>query len=380
MKRRTLLAAGLGGVTVAAAAGWHAVRGDDVPAAPEVAAVREPVPAAPPAKEDAARIRTVEHWTGVFLRSWDFADRNATPLSRSTDSRDHYDLAYDVDANTAMYRATGQDRYLDRALTWMENVVATAVPSGSLRGSSFQDRFRGWSSAKSGEDGDEVPLYESYLWRYGTTLLVAMKDHKDPGRRARYERLLAFAETDVFDKWHARGPADNIYRERTHMASHWALIAMNLAHLTGDQARKARCNAVVDEISSRLRGQLRRNPAEPTAWFWSDVWESAKRPGQDVGHGNGVVTYVVEARDRGQGWSDADVAAFGALLTKVVWPDEKTYRKFVDGTGTDNGWWSDGFVKLGRYDPAVQLRLEKHQVVNDQFAANMALNARLLRA
>jgi hypothetical protein len=35
-------------------------------------------------------------------------------------------------------------------------------------------------------------------------------------------------------------------------------------------------------------------------------------------------------------------------------------------------------VKLGRYDAAVQLRLEQHQVVNDQFAANMALNARIL--
>jgi hypothetical protein len=50
----------------------------------------------------------------------------------------------------------------------------------------------------------------------------------------------------------------------------------------------------------------------------------------------------------------------------------------VDGTGTDNGWYSDGFVKLGRYDAAVQRRLDEHQVVNDQFAANMALNAKLL--
>jgi hypothetical protein len=158
------------------------------------------------------------------------------------------------------------------------------------------------------------------------------------------------------------------------------MIAMNVAHLTADQSRKARCNTVVDQISTQLRQQLRRNPAEPTAWFWSDVWDSAKRPGQDVGHGNGVVTYVVEARDRNQGWSAADLAAFSSLLTKVIWPGGTTYHAYVDGTGTDNGWWSDGFVKLGRYDPAVQLRLEKHQVVNDQFAANMALNARLLRA
>jgi hypothetical protein len=375
MRRRTVLVAGFGAVVAGSAAGLHAVRGGD-----EVPEVREPAPAAPPAVEDAARIRSVAHWTGVFMKSWDFADANATPLSRSTDSRDHYDLAYDVDACTAMFRATGQTRYLDRALTWMENVVATAAPSTSLKGSSFQDRFRGWPSSKTGEDGDEVPLYESYLWRYGTTLLVAMRDLTDPGYRARYDRLLAFAETDLFDKWHSRGTGDYIYRERTHMASHWALIAMNLAHLTGDQARKARCNAVVDEISSRLRGQLRRNPAEPTAWFWNDVWGSANQPGQDVGHGNAVVTYVVEARDRGQGWTDTDMAAFSALLIKVIWPGGTTYRKFVDGTGDDNGWWSDGFVKLGRYDPAVQLRLENHRVVNDQFAANMALNARLLRA
>lgn len=373
MKRRTVLIAGLGGVAAAGAAGLHLVRAqDDDPLLP--------LPAVPPAIEEASKIKPVAYWTGIFMKSWDFALGNATPLSRSKDSRDHYDLAYDVDACTAMFRATGQHRYLDRALTWMENTVAAAVPSTALRNSSFQDRFQGWASSRAGGRGDEVPLYESYLWRYGTTLLVAMKDLKEPGYQARYRRLLAFAETNVFDKWHTRGTRSYIYRERTHMAAHWALIAMNLAHLTADQGRRARCNAVVDQISTQLREQLRRNPAEPTAWFWSDVWGSAKRPGQDVGHGNAVVTYVAEARDRNQGWSAADTAAFCALLTKVVWPGGTTYHAYVDGTGTDNGWWSDGFVKLGRYDPAVQLRLERHQVVNDQFAANMALNARLLRA
>jgi hypothetical protein len=97
-----------------------------------------------------------------------------------------------------------------------------------------------------------------------------------------------------------------------------------------------------------------------------------------VSHGNGVIAYVVEGRDRGRPWTGADMAAFSALLTKVIWPGGTAYRAFVDGTGTDNGWFSDGFVKLGRYDAAVQLRLEQHQVVNDQFAANMALNARIL--
>jgi hypothetical protein len=90
------------------------------------------------------------------------------------------------------------------------------------------------------------------------------------------------------------------------------------------------------------------------------------------------MAYVVEARDRGQRWTAADMSGFAALLTDVIWPGGRTYRAYVDGTGSDNGWFADGFVKLGRFDPAVQRRLEDHEVVNDQFAANMALNARVL--
>jgi hypothetical protein len=73
------------------------------------------------------------------------------------------------------------------------------------------------------------------------------------------------------------------------------------------------------------------------------------------------------------------MVAFSVLLTKVVWPGGTKYAAYVDGTGSDNGWFSDGFVKLGRYDAAVQQRLETHQVANLHFAANMAFNASRLR-
>ena len=50
----------------------------------------------------------------------------------------------------------------------------------------------------------------------------------------------------------------------------------------------------------------------------------------------------------------------------------------VDGSGAGTGWFSDGFVKLGRYDAALQARLEPHQPANGQFYAAMALNAAVL--
>jgi hypothetical protein len=380
LARRSVLLLALTSLTAASA-----------PPRADVPAIMSPLPLPAPVPRAAVKLEPVAHWAAVFQQSWDYQYENSLPMSRSADSWDHYDLSYSVDSCIAMFRATDERRYLDRALEFVENVAGSAVASSALPDSSFHDGYRGWASSKSGQGGDEVPLYESYFWRYGTALLVAMRDdpavYRNTRYRARYDRLLAFAETDVFDKWYSRGARDTIYRERTHMAAHWALIALNLAQVTGDPARRARYLAVVANIDlhlpgsgASLRGQLRRNPVEPTAYFWSDVWGSARRPGQDVSHGNGVMAYVVEARDRGRTWTTSDMAAFSAVLTKVIWPGGRTYRSYVDGTGADNGWFSDGFVKLGRFDPAVQKRLESHEVVNDQFAANMALNARLLRS
>jgi len=359
---------------------------DDVPP------VMHPLPPAePPPPKVSVKLRSIGYWRGVYEQSWSYQTTTTLPQSRSGDSWDHYNLSYLVDANTAMYRATGARRYLDRALRYVENVVATAKPSAGMRSSQYRDHFRGWVSFSQdiGGTGEEVPLYESYFWRYATTLLRIMRDtpdaYADAGYRARYQRLLDFAEVDIFQKWYSRGANDNIYRERTHMASHWALIALNLAQITADPARRARYHQVVDNIDlhlpnahAGLRTQMRRNPANAWAYFWSDVWGSARRPGQDVPHGNGVIAYVVEARDNGSEWTAADMAGFAALLTRVVWPGGRTYHGFVDGTGTDNGWYSDGYVKLGRYDPRVQQRLDGHRVVNEQFAANMALNAKIL--
>jgi hypothetical protein len=374
--RRSLLILAAASLTAASAGPYT-----DVPA------VKRPLPAPPPMRRGTVRVRPLTYWAGVYEQSWDYQAANIEPQSRSTDSWDHYSLSYSLDANIAMFRATDARRYLDRALAWVENVMAASAVSATLSTSQYRDRYRGWVSQQEG--GTEVPLYESYFWRYGTALLPAMRAsapfYADSKYRARYNRVLRFAEVDVFEKWFTRGAGDNIYRSRTHMASHWAQIALNLSLVTTDAGRRARYREVIDNVDlhlpnvdASLRGQLRRNPAEPTAYFWSDVWGSFRRPGQDVGHGNGVISYVVEASGNASRWTGADMAAFSALLTKVIWPGGRTYRGYVDGTGTDNGWYSDGFVKLGRYDPAVQRRLDQHVVVNDQFAANMALNAKLL--
>jgi hypothetical protein len=348
---------------------------------------------APPheAAAGSAPVQPVSHWTDAYLATWDDELRQALPLSTSGDSWDLYELSYEVDSNTAMYRATGETRFLDRALLFIDNVVAKAQPSKSMTSSQYQDQYLGWVSHRHDDtDGQEVPLYESYFWRYATTTLRALRQtpaaYDDPRYRASYDRLLGFAEVNVFEKWDRRGANDNIYRDATHMAAHWALIALNLAAITTDDGRRAQYRAVVDNIDlhlpnapSSLHRQMVRSPVDGSAYFWTADWGSFRRPGQDVSHGNGVIAYVVESCDQGGNWNRTDMQRFGAVLTSILKPrGGDAFPAYVDGSGTDNGWIADGFVKLGRYSPAVQRWLERYPQVNDEFFANMALNARIL--
>jgi hypothetical protein len=332
-------------------------------------------------------LRSVADWDARFAQAWRSGRADALRLSRSRDSWDHYDASYSVDALTAAFRATGKREYLDDALILVENVVRSAGRSSSLPGSQYRDTFLGWASSRNG--GNEIPLYESYFWRYATTLLVVIRQHHelsgDTALQARYRALVSFAEQNVADKWYRRGANQNVFRSRTHMAAHWALISLNLAALTTDATHRSRDLGIVSAVDgglpnvpSSLRRQLTDNPADQAAYFWSDVWASTRRPGQDVAHGNGVIAYVVEANGRRSGWTAADMRRFIATLADVIWPHEGRGAAFVDGSGTGTGWFSDGFVKLGRFDAGLQRRLETHQPANGQFLANGALNAAIL--
>ncbi|WP_224247832.1 hypothetical protein [Hyalangium gracile] len=336
-------------------------------------------------------LRGVEDWEQRFLEQWDFEHHSSfLPASTSGDSWQLYTLAYGIDGNTAMYRATGKIQYLDRALLYVDNVIDTARDSWSLPDSHFRDAYRGWASQHPETLGDEVALTESYCWRYVTRLLRVIRErpalYGHTRYRKAYHRILEFTEKYIFDKWFSRGASSYIYRENTHMASHWAYIAMNLSLMSSDPTRQVRYQEVFHAINwhlpnhgSSLREQLRPHPAHAEAVFWDDAWGSRSRPGQDVSHGNGVVAFITEARDAGMEWEDPDVRALAVTLDSVIWPSARRYAEYVDGSGDGNGWFNDGFMKLGRYNVELQRRLETHLVgQNTQFYGNAALNVRIL--
>lgn len=340
-----------------------------------------PRPSEPP-----AGLLPVSHWQDLFDDALPGQDAEATRLSLSSDSWDFYTLAYSIDELTNMYEATGERRYADRAVRYVENVIASARLSRTLPTSDFQDDHLGWVSFRNGQSGQEVALFESYLWRYVARLLRVLHGtglDASPDLRDRYQRILDFTERDIVDKWVGRGADDYVYRSRTHMAAHWAMIGLDLAAVVDDPARRAGYAEIAHAVDrdmpdepSSLRGQLRLNPDEPAAYWWSDVWGVSGGAAQDVAHGNGVVAYVVEARDLGSTeWTPDDMARFSRALTAFVMRGDGRYPERVDGRGTGNGWIADGFVKLGRYDRTVQAALQDYGVQNTQYWAAMAANA-----
>jgi len=352
------------------------------------------VPALPVAPElaetaAAAERRGVAHWKQQFDRQRSYLLTHYGRLSRTGDSRDYYDLAYGIDAYVSMFEATGATSYLDGALELVSNVIADARPSTSLGARSFEDSYRGWVSGPSGVAGQEVPLYESYCWRYVCRLLTALRDddavYASTAYRKQYDAVLAFTEQHIFDKWYARGVNFYIYRQNTNMASHWAYIALHLRKHTRSTTRQVRCEKVHADIAVgglpnyggvSLKRQLSGGSASRSAVGWSESWGLVGQSPQDVSHANAEVAYVVEGRAHSTMWTDADIERMSLTLTEVIMRLKPLY---VDGTGKGTGWIADGFVKLGRFSPQVQRALETYQPQGQaQYIAAMAANARQL--
>jgi hypothetical protein len=344
---------------------------------------------------DVSNLRTISEWERLFVGAEPSNHPGAWEKASSGDSWDHYNLAYTIDGYVAMFQAVPNTQYLDQVLAYVQEVIRVAQPSYTLSNSRYKDSFMGWGAWSHPDpniNGGEYALFESYFWRYVAKMLRVMKETEgvltQETYRVQYDAILAFLEVNIFDKWMKRG-SSNIYRSRTHMAAHWAYIAMELSELTSSATRKQNALIVMNNIdldfpgtSSSLKGQMMPHPLDDQAYFWSSVWDSTTTPGQDVAHGNNVIAYVVESAERGYNWNTQEMGALSRTLLEVIWRQDNGsnyYSDFVDGSGAGTGWFSEGFVKLGRYNIEVQRRMENHTIGRGvQLYGNGALNARRL--
>lgn len=320
--------------------------------------------------------------------------------SKAGSSSNFYTCSEGIDALTAMYLATGDAKYIGDAVTLCKNITGSSV--------SVKGNYKGWTSKEASGNyrqvlGQEVPLYESYLFRYMARLLYEIKTHPAlfNAYKNDYASLLSFVETNGWQKWKSRGKGGSIgansmlMRSRTHMSAHWALTALFLGKITVNSGIKSECDAFVSEFNRRMRSNLRNNPVNPLAYAWNATWDdetpASRRIVQDISHGNNVIAYIVEAYGFNTYWTKVDINKFAAVITNVSYNrTTNTFATNVDRTSNSavNGQYqADGWVKLGRYNKDVydlfaryaqnESALKKNYQ-QGQFLANMALNAKIL--
>ncbi|WP_420600839.1 hypothetical protein [Flagellimonas sp.] len=319
----------------------------------------------------------VDFWKEQFDSAWDNPSigKNAFGMAKAMfyaesggNSQEYYYLAWQLDGVIQIWQATGDNEYLEDALTIIETCIGKAK---DVRGG----KYKGWgvtnlknnSYARNG-----VPLYESYLFRYVATLLRVM--YQSPNLRAteryqeRYEAILEFTKKHIWEKWYTKSSnQSDIYRVNAHMTSHWARIAMELHIITGENIYKE----VFDNISfaglpiypgASLRNKLKSNPNFPTAYTWSSKWEGSRV--QDTSHGADIVSFWTTAYENGMYWNAEDIEALLNTLNKVVWTEDSPlkFTANVDGSGGSNEWDAGfhNFITLGRFSEEVQNRIELH--------------------
>ena len=339
-------------------------------------------------------IKSVAYWESQANLDTDLSQ--FIGFSTTSDSYQYYTLAYSLTGLVSMYRATGLTKYLDRALLYTNNMISNATTQAG--------GYLGWKSVADGNV--EASLREVYPWRYVCQMLDAMADAWVTGSYlAQYNTIKAFTETNIFDKWYSRGVNSNIYRSVAHIASHWATISDFIIRRSSG-ARVAQATTVRDNIDhagmpnwngDSLRSVIVAHPDAAGAAFWkayfpkvagggsaSGIPATDTLYGSDTRHGSDVLSWVVEAYDRGYGpWNSSDISKFIALFG-VVWPegDSTPSEYFRPASGTKLSLNPNtGFLKLGRYSRTFQKRMEGLSTSNNMGRwGNMALNAKILGA
>lgn len=323
---------------------------------------------------------SIDYWEKNFLKVWNKEYIIAKKLSTSNDSWQFYNLAYYIDANVTMFKVTSNTKYIDRAIEYTLDMIDSSNGSNTFLTSQFKDNYEGWANYTAPSyknDGKEYPLFESYAWRYVTDLLIELKRkelHTSKCYSDKYAKILDFTEINIYDKWSSRGRI-NLYRSNTHMMSHWVKISMNLYLLTNNEKYLPIITDFIEKFNCQKEFFYFN---DKILYKWKADWNKEGNY-QDVGHGNAVIDVLIAIYENNLGISYSEIEKLVDLFTNVIWIDRTTFANFLDGSGFGKGWFTDGFIKLGRYNKTLQSRIEKHKIGRTtQFFANGALNAKLL--
>jgi len=296
---------------------------------------------------------------------------------------------------------------IEKGITLIDNIITTSKISSTIKhNKTNKDRFKGWiSQNKDREYHKEVALYESYSFFYITQFLYLLKDkgwvNESQNNLKWWRETRDFVEENVWCKWKERSIAlkDKEYwyflRQRVHMGSHWAGIAMYLREITEDKEIKRQTKEVQNQYDILLKRNLK---TVNNTYIWHSTYDDVtgtdaqgvnKPIIQDVSHGNHVVAYIIAAYEFGNtNWTKNDIQKLSNTLKNIIYNKQKNiFNDNVDGTSdsTRPGWGNfiaDGWAKLAGYDMDVRKILMEFGKTDkiDKYYQNMQYEATMFKS
>lgn len=316
----------------------------------------------------------------------------AKQLSNEINAYNLMALSRSLGGFIAMYEATDSLWFLMQAFDLAEEVTGNAINVSQVSGNhaQFDDRYLGFmninpdrKNPRGGPHGKEVPLFESYFYRYLAKLIyISTYSIENVELQERSSLLLDFLKVHGWEKWYVRGESINdclpfLFRSRTHMTSHWALVALFLKKLDSDRVKVNQYEDFLNLYNRQLRSNLRIT--ETRAYIWNMTWDkpwplglncnqaSTRAIIQDGSHGNHVITYVVEAFELGEGWSKTDIARFVRTAKYILFDSDRNLFYKDLSQNNDLSYkaglrFGDGFLKLARYDKELLKYFEQARI------------------
>jgi len=282
----------------------------------------------------------------------------------TTKTNTYYHFQYALAPTVSMFEATGDEKYLERALVWAETMVSKAVIID-------KNGNRNWSGPWQCPYTDKPTTYMLGDLQGSTELArMARIILTDPELKAKYGKraqvIYEFVRDEIVEKYiRVRNTLSwfrNTYSQHTAPMSDKTLILTRILTDLFLIDGNSRYGDLAKEFAEGFRKRL-----EPykggLIWDRGLGWKG--NTSMDTSHSNRPPWTVIDLYKAGMVFSIEDINGMANLLTKVIWNKSLTeprFNNFIDGSNgrfRNSGPWGvgqiySGWVKLGEFDPEVQ--------------------------
>lgn len=309
-------------------------------------------------------------------------------MASKDNAYDYMSIGYFIDANTIMYKKTGDKSYVDNNI----EVLRLMFPLEKRNSRSARVMKVAQNNQNSSINGQESLVFEGYFYRYLGEFLYIIKN--DNLYTSDQTNLLSVLKNS-FDKWSKKSFAkykdnSNLYHQRFHIGATWAMTSLFLYRLTGDNDYRSFYSIFDKQLREAL---IKKVVNGKSCYIWNATYPTNFTQAlkssflntsviQDVSHGNHVVEYIITSYELSTGiYNKTDLQYLANTVTQLIW--KKTSNSFVDNVdGTmsndksfqNSGWkQSDGWMKLSQYTPGLKDIYSSYYNINSRRINNSFL-------